>query len=234
MVRKRRMRDELLAHLSAIYDEELARHNDPLAAVAAAGERFGSPAELTAELQATVPYLERLEAAPNPWFGWRAPETVVRWMTRLAVQMGLVMLAMWVIAGIFVLREFGWTINALLALRPIFAGIIVLPISVALSGICYFKIRDHLYGAFGSRKSWKQAIAWAGLLATVTVGSGFIFLAVSYGSLSSADAAFYPCIAAGLFWAVSAVVFAKIMGLPEIRDTVWALLDLREESAVAE
>jgi hypothetical protein len=59
ITRKRRMRDEMLATLSAIYDEELTRSGDPNKAVNVAAERFGDPAELTAELQATVPKLEQ-------------------------------------------------------------------------------------------------------------------------------------------------------------------------------
>lgn len=54
-IRKLKIRDELLAHLTAIYDEELTRLDDPALAVAAAAKRFGDPTELTDELQQTVP-----------------------------------------------------------------------------------------------------------------------------------------------------------------------------------
>ena len=232
--RKRRMRDELLGHLSAIYDEELSRLDDPLTAVEAAGKRFGSALELTAELQTTVPRIQQFEAWLEPVMGWRAPESATRWMMRVAVQMGLVMASLCAFAAIIALREFGWSQNALLAIRPLIASMIVLPMSVAMSGFCHFKIRDSLFGVFGSRKSWGQAIAWAMFLAVATVACGLSFLAVAYDSFAPAAAAFYPCIAAGILWACCMLVFAKIMGLPEIRDTVWALLDLREEPAVAD
>jgi len=55
MVRKRRMREELLAHLTAIFEEEAARLGDEQAALERAAERFGDPAELAAELQQSAP-----------------------------------------------------------------------------------------------------------------------------------------------------------------------------------
>ena len=42
--RKLRMREELLAHLTGIYEEELARAGDEAAARAEAVRRFGDPA----------------------------------------------------------------------------------------------------------------------------------------------------------------------------------------------
>ncbi len=58
--RKDAMREELHAHLSAAFEEEFARVNDSDAAVEAAVRRFGDPAELTRELERSVPPIERL------------------------------------------------------------------------------------------------------------------------------------------------------------------------------
>lgn len=57
--RKRRMREELLAHLLGIYDEEFARLADERVAAGAAKQRLGDVSELTNDLQASVPFLER-------------------------------------------------------------------------------------------------------------------------------------------------------------------------------
>jgi hypothetical protein len=233
MQRKRKIRDELLAHLSAIYDEELTRCHDAEAAVAAAGKRFGDPAELTAELQPTVPRFERWESRLEPIFGWRAPESVVRWMARVAFQMGLVMMMTCVLAAVLALNEFGWNHSVWLTVRPIAAAAFVLPISVAVTGISYYKMRDHMFGVFGSRKSWKQAVAWASVTAASTVGCGFIFIAVAYGSLATAQSLLFPFLAAGILWALSTLLVAKIFGLREIRDTTWALLDLNDQPLAA-
>ncbi len=58
--RKRRMRQELLGHLWAAYEEERARLGDDRLALNRALARFGDPAELTRELQASVPRAERV------------------------------------------------------------------------------------------------------------------------------------------------------------------------------
>jgi ATP-dependent Clp protease ATP-binding subunit ClpC len=233
IARKRRMRDEMLAHLSAIYDEELAGHNDPLVAVKATAKRFGDPAELTAELQATVPRRESWEFEIESRFGWHAPETAVRWMTRVAIQVCGVMACTCALVAVVAFREFGWSYSIWLTIRPVVAAAIVLPTSVATFGICYYKVRDHLFGVFGSRKSWRAVFAWAALLAAVTVGCGFTFLAISYSSLDPASAAFYPCMVTGIIWAAAAVVFARISGPQEIRDAGWALLDLTDQPLAA-
>jgi hypothetical protein len=58
--RRRRMRRELLAHLRAAFEEERTRLGDDRLALNQALARFGDPAELTRELQASVPRLERV------------------------------------------------------------------------------------------------------------------------------------------------------------------------------
>lgn len=57
--RKRRMRQELLAHLRGLVEEEKARGVDEGQALARALQRFGDPAGLSLDLQASVPRLER-------------------------------------------------------------------------------------------------------------------------------------------------------------------------------
>ncbi len=234
IARKRKMRDELLTHLSASYDEEFARSQDPMKAVNAAGKRFGDPNELTAELQQTVPWIEQAEARLEPIFGWRAPESSTRWMTRVAIQLCGLMIATCALVAVIAFREFGWSYSMWLTLRPLVAATIVMPTSVAATGICYYKMRDHIFGVFGSQKSWSQVFAWATYLAVATVACGFTFLTVAYGGFSPAAAGSYPSIAAGMIWAMGMLVFARIGGPQEIRDTTWALLDLRDEPAVAE
>jgi hypothetical protein len=68
--RKRRMRQELLGHLTAAYEEERARLGDDRLALNQALGRFGDPAELTRELQAAVPRLERVAYARVPGSAW--------------------------------------------------------------------------------------------------------------------------------------------------------------------
>jgi hypothetical protein len=82
--RKRRMRQELLAHLTGLVEEEKARGGDEQEALARALRRFGDPAGLSRDLQASVPRLERWEAGLANGFLRRPGESGLRHGARLA------------------------------------------------------------------------------------------------------------------------------------------------------
>lgn len=65
--RKRTVREELLGHLMAVYDEELQRLGDERAALDRATKRFGDPVALTAQLQQGVTRGERLLSRIEQW-----------------------------------------------------------------------------------------------------------------------------------------------------------------------
>jgi hypothetical protein len=52
---KRKMREELLAHVSGVFDEEFAQLGDDPPALERTALRFGNPAEVTGQLQESVP-----------------------------------------------------------------------------------------------------------------------------------------------------------------------------------
>jgi len=54
--RQRQMRQELLAHVSGVFEEESARLGDDRAALERTAPRFGNPAEVTIQLQEAVPF----------------------------------------------------------------------------------------------------------------------------------------------------------------------------------
>jgi len=66
--RKRKMREELLAHVSGVFEEE-AKLGDDSAALQRTALRFGNPAEVTVQLQEAVPasdgIVRRLEGRPD-------------------------------------------------------------------------------------------------------------------------------------------------------------------------
>jgi hypothetical protein len=68
--RKMKMRQELLAHLTSAYEEAKARLGNESLAQEEAVRRFGNPTELTRELQASVPFHERVLFAPLPGTKW--------------------------------------------------------------------------------------------------------------------------------------------------------------------
>jgi hypothetical protein len=59
-VRKRKMREELLAHVVGVFEEEAARLGDDRAALEWTALRFGNPAEVTSQLQDSVPAGDRI------------------------------------------------------------------------------------------------------------------------------------------------------------------------------
>jgi hypothetical protein len=69
---KRQMREELLAHVTAIYDEELAKLGDESTALARTAERLGEPRALAEQLKQTLGvrnrmavFFERMDLQPN-------------------------------------------------------------------------------------------------------------------------------------------------------------------------
>jgi hypothetical protein len=87
--RKRRIREELLAHLLAIHDEEIARGAASDAATATAIARWGNTRELASALQRSVPTLERIAMRPLPaldGLDWTKKASESRRTSRLAGQ----------------------------------------------------------------------------------------------------------------------------------------------------
>ena len=73
--RKLRMREELLAHVSAVFDEEAAKLGDEHAALAQTKQRFGNPDELAGQLLRSIPardfgerFMGRIVLATIIWF----------------------------------------------------------------------------------------------------------------------------------------------------------------------
>ena len=78
------MREELYAHITSIYEEELQRTGDEDAAIEGACRRFGEPADLTAGLQAGIPWTERVFARTDALVRRREHETALRHGFRMA------------------------------------------------------------------------------------------------------------------------------------------------------
>jgi hypothetical protein len=230
---KRRMREELLAHLAAIYDDEIAAGLNPVTAVRAAAERFGDPAELSRELQRSLPWRERIAWIAEWFLGWRAPETLGRYVTRLAVRMAL-FVAGAIFLGLMVAARFshGWGVEWEVALRAAVAAMVLLPIAAAGIVYLYFRARNAHYGVFGARRSWRAAAAFAALSGVVGLGSLAAFVAIMDGDfarvrLMQVEYSLAAAVAGALVYGA-----ARINGRAEIQDTIWALLDLDSQRVV--
>jgi hypothetical protein len=70
------MREELLAHLQAVFGEEMARLGDEQAALEQTARRFGNPTELSAQLQETVPISDSVGRLFD-WLWYRPGESTL-------------------------------------------------------------------------------------------------------------------------------------------------------------
>jgi fumarate reductase subunit C len=105
-VRKLAMREELLGHLTAIYNEELNRRQDEPAALSAAIERFGDPPNLSRELAGSLGWRDHWAWLKERWakaidgsFGWQPDESFHRFALRSGSAIALLNFLLF--AGIF-------------------------------------------------------------------------------------------------------------------------------------
>jgi hypothetical protein len=81
---KQKMREEMLAHVIAVYEQELQDTGDNPAAMVRTTQRFGDPAELTIQLQGTVPARDAFDRLlDRAWF--RPGEPTLRRAVRHAL-----------------------------------------------------------------------------------------------------------------------------------------------------
>ena len=227
---KRKMREELLAHLAAIYDEEQSLLNDPAAALKAAAGRLGDPAALARELQDAVPASERLAYHVERWLGWRPPESVARMMGRSAL-VSFVVVA--VVLGVPVFGAIlygGWDHTQAAAVRVFAALIVLTPAAHFALGMCYYRMRDSLFGAFGARRSLRNAVLWGLLAAVIVLAAGMGFIAAVEGtSMRLADSMSITAFA-GIATAITCLLLVRVRGPAEIRDTIWASMNVEATS----
>jgi ATP-dependent Clp protease ATP-binding subunit ClpC len=223
---KRKTREELLSHLTAIYEEERSKLHDPEAAMQAAAKRFGDPAEISREFQAALPNSERRAHLVERLFGWRAPESAFRYMRRQAL-VSLAMLA--IVCSIFAAGTVivaGWKGSGWPYLRRMIAFLLITPAAQFLLGWMYYKLRDALYGPIWAKKSAGRVVAWTALIIAATFISGVGFVAVVTCDAFRIVDSLAALGAISLTVAATELALAKSRGPLEIRDTLWALLNL--------
>lgn len=231
--KKTRMREELLAHLTGVYEQELARLGDEQKARAEAIRRFGDPAALTAELQATTTFQDRLDARLNRAFGWRPGESAVRYSARLAGLIALVMIGTSWLALVIALSANpqmdpwdGLVLRCGLHFLVLGSAVVFL---ISLLGI---RVRDSLWGAFGTPKSRNRALAYALLLYLLLPAITFACERLLLPELRE----FNEQLSAGRSLGIAAAVYlivpvwvlfhARKTGPGEIRRVEWASLDI--------
>jgi hypothetical protein len=156
---KRKVREELLAHVNAVFDEELSLLRDEPAALARVAHRLGIPGELTSQLQESVSNRDRFDSFLEDFLigtGVSTPRLALRY-TLLALFPEAFLLIAYYVQG----RMAEW---------PIAVSVPVLAfVSVLLVG----RMRDALFGTKG--RSWPR-------VALVSVASWLLLPVVSFAS----------------------------------------------------
>ncbi len=228
---KRKLREELLSHLTEIYEEELARLKIPEAAWQSAADRFGKPTELARELRRSLSLRERINdlIERRLGIGWRPPETATHWMARWALQMAVLLAGLNVLAAIWIVAAAGINPGAWAAIRAIGLMSLCLPLLQFIVGTAFFKMRDALFGVFGTRKSNLTAAAMAALMSLAIAATFTAFITLTVGRID--DPVQLAAIAlASIGTPLFAFFVIRTDGPQEVRDTLWACLDLDESS----
>jgi ATP-dependent Clp protease ATP-binding subunit ClpC len=223
---KRKTREELLAHLTTIYDEELSQRHDPVAAIEAAAGRFGKPAELSRELESALPPSERRGHLFERIFGWRAPESAARYMLRQAALSFAIMLVLCLLIAIEILSLVPGGQDRWRLVRTALAVVLITPAAQFLLGLSYYKQRDALYGPIWATKSKAKVVVYTLLVAIVTFCSGIGFIALNATDAPLLAQSLLPMGGIAAVTAVVVFTLAKRRGPTEIRDTFWASMQL--------
>ncbi len=228
---KRKTREELLAHLTTIYDEEKQRASDPATAMAAAIVRFGDPGELAHELETSLSTAERRQYFVERWFGWRAPESAARYMVRQAIQsFSILAVACAVIAaGTFAFAGFHGNIGTIV--RGPIAFLVLTPLAQFLLGLFYYRMRDAIHGPTWASKSKPKAVLFGILIGVSFFTAALAFIGIATWDVQRVVDALLPIAAASMVIAVAHFVLARRRGPTEIADTLWACMNLDDGSA---
>ena len=152
---KRRMREELLEHLSAVLDNEMELQDDIQTGLERAKQRFGDPIKLTEELQQTVPWWDRARSLCD--IGRLEPgESMTHF---LATKWILFVLANYVIYLLAMLPAMMWTKvgDIGIMLRGMFVISTLMSIGGFLLIFVLSRIGLALYGDEQQRSRWAAA-----------------------------------------------------------------------------
>jgi hypothetical protein len=223
--RKDRMREELLAHLLAHFEQDETRTVDEDAARRKAIASLGDPVLLRNELQDSVSGMDRFKARIERLFNWHAPEAAWRYTLRAGTSVG----ALFVLLSPFAVVPFLAFDEAagLVALRLILLMGLLTGLDVFLLGFLYFKIRDNLLSAFGIKRSWIRIAAYVLASAAVVEGSLLLFLWTTTGELVGNLSLLLGRSLVAFALPLTAVLVAWARGPAELRHTVWECLDIR-------
>ncbi|HEV8061525.1 MAG TPA: permease prefix domain 1-containing protein [Gemmataceae bacterium] len=221
---KDRMREELLAHLQASYEEERARQPDEAVARAKAIASLGDPALLRSELQDSVSRMERYKARFERLLSWHAPEPAWRYTLRVGAltTASFFLLALPTYLALLVFKERVADVAAsVMVAMGFLAGI-----NVFVLGFLYFKTRDSLLGAFGGSRSWLRAAGYVFASAATIEGTLLFFLWSFTGDLGDSLSLLLGRSLIAFALPLVGALVAWFRGPIELRHAEWELLEI--------
>ena len=225
MARKRKMREELLAHLVSIFEEEVGKLGNEQAALEQAKQRFGDPKELTPELQGSVSRWEQMGFLVER-YNFQPWEPVRRLAVMSVLCMGLTTAAM-LAAGVIicVLRgrtsELGMISHVSLVMGVVITGF--------MFGFIFLSERmgQAVFGAETDRSVWKAVLYGLASLAVFPVQTFVAHWASSFDLAASLAHLRLAC-----YFAPATPLIFLLMGrqmMKEIRQhQEWASLEIGE------
>ena len=159
---KNKTREELLAHISAVFEDELPLCTDETAALIRVEQRFGDPGELSRTLQESVPINDRfgylIERLAAPRSGESLARQAGRYGTLSFVASSLICITFLLIAFPFILRA-GETIEY--CIYALTSACVSFGVMTFLANL----FQDELGQSLSGKSGWplfKQRLLWAG------------------------------------------------------------------------
>ena len=208
--RKRKMREELLAHVSAVYEEEAAKPGEEHLALERTQQRFGDPAELTSQLQASVPARDRWARFLEHVFVGAGMSTL-----RLALRYALFTL----VPGAVLLTAF--FIQGRMAEWPIVVAWAVLAFA---SVFLLDGMRDALFGPKG--RSWPKAALVGAASCFLIPGVTFALCLTFSGDWGSSLTAVLPLLPVALLTPAALIIPACAFAADARAQQEWASLQI--------
>jgi len=169
--RKRKMREELLSHLNAVFEEESSKLGNESTAMERTVLRFGNSAELTHQLQSSIPPSDWLVRLAETLDEFQPGESTLRRALRHALLaltlFGVPLFSAYVLQG----RLHEWPI--------------IVSAAVIVFSFTYMSrwMRDALYGSAG--RSWSRAVLVAAESSLIIPGVTFVLCAAFSRELGS-------------------------------------------------
>jgi ATP-dependent Clp protease ATP-binding subunit ClpC len=189
--RKRKMREELLAHVVGVFEEETARLGDDQAALERTALRFGEPAEVTSQLQESVPAGDRIARS----FEGQPGEATLRVLLRVAC-----VASAWELVGLAATLFAADWVSALPREAVVMFGYVFVATPVYLFGLAFLTdcFEKGVYDPVGAsrRRVALSAAGWLLLMLLFVAGAGWAGWPTGMGPVAPSVLAAYSVVLA--------------------------------------